>query len=82
MEVSLFSNATGWQFNFNPVRAVPDNSPIFNACRKGNVSVVRYLLSEGEASVRDTDSKGWTPLHVRPSTVVFPEKPNVLPTWN
>ena len=65
MEANLLSTPTGWQFNFNPIRAVPDDSPIFNACRRGNVSTVRFLLSEGAASVRDTNSKGWTPLHVR-----------------
>jgi Ankyrin repeats (many copies) len=64
MEANLLSTPTGWQFNFNPIRAVPDDSPIFNACRRGNVSTVRFLLSEGAASVRDTNSKGWTPLHV------------------
>ncbi|KAE9374686.1 hypothetical protein N431DRAFT_464918 [Stipitochalara longipes BDJ] len=63
MEANLLSTPTGWQFNFNPIRAVPDDSPIFNACRRGNVSTVRFLLSEGAASVRDTNSKGWTPLH-------------------
>ncbi|KUJ18612.1 uncharacterized protein LY89DRAFT_667688 [Mollisia scopiformis] len=63
VEANLFATATGWQFNFNPIRAVPDDSPIFNACRKGNLSTVRFLLSEGDASVRDTNSKGWTPLH-------------------
>jgi hypothetical protein len=64
MEANLFTTPTGWQFNFNPIRAVPDDSPIFSACRKGNLSTVRFLLAEGKASVRDTNSKGWTPLHV------------------
>jgi hypothetical protein len=64
MEASLFSTPTGWQFNFNPIRAIPDDSPIFKACQQGNVETVRFLLSEGSASVRDTNSKGWTPLHV------------------
>jgi len=64
MEANVFPTPTGWQFNFNPIRAVPDDSPIFSACRKGNISAVRFLLTEGKASVRDTNSKGWTPLHV------------------
>ncbi|PVH68362.1 hypothetical protein DL98DRAFT_631493 [Cadophora sp. DSE1049] len=63
MEANVFTTPTGWQFNFNPIRAVPDDSPIFNACRKGNLSAVQFLLTEGKASVRDTNSKGWTPLH-------------------
>jgi len=68
MEANAFPTPTGWQFNFNPIRGVPDDSPIFSACRKGNLSAVRFLLTEGKASVRDTNSKGWTPLHVRSQT--------------
>jgi hypothetical protein len=64
IEANVFTTPTGWQFNLNPIRAVPDDSPIFSACRKGNLSAVRFLLTEGKASVKDTDSKGWTPLHV------------------
>ncbi|EPE27940.1 Ankyrin repeat-containing protein [Glarea lozoyensis ATCC 20868] len=63
MEANVSTTPTGWQFNFNPIRAVPDDSPIFSACRKGNLSAVRFLLTEGKASVKDTNSKGWTPLH-------------------
>lgn len=77
MEANLSSTPTGWQFNFNPIRVVPDDSPIFNACRKGSISTVQFLLAEGEASVRDTNSKGWTPLHVSSSTqcsLTDPEK--------
>jgi len=64
MEANVLTTPTGWQFNFNPIRAVPDNSPIFSACRKGNLSAVQFLMAEGKASVRDTNSQGWTPLHV------------------
>lgn len=77
MEANLFTTPTGWQFNFNPVRAVPDDSPIFNACQKGNIETVRFLLTEGEASVRDTNSKGWTPLHVSRSPVVLLDRPKM-----
>jgi hypothetical protein len=68
MEGTLLSTPSGWQFNFNPIRAVPDNSLIFHACQKGNLSTVQFLISQGSASVRDTDSKGWTPLHVSMSS--------------
>lgn len=64
LEANMFTTSTGWQFNFNPIRAVPDDAPIFSAARSGNISAVRFLLAEGKASVRDTNSKGWNPLHV------------------
>ena len=43
---------------------VPDDALIFEFCKQGNTSAVRELLSGGYASVRDTDSRGHTPLHV------------------
>ncbi|KAI4100258.1 MAG: hypothetical protein LQ339_005565, partial [Xanthoria mediterranea] len=36
---------------------------IFKFCKDGNLPAVRTLLLEGQASVRDTDSQGCTPLH-------------------
>jgi hypothetical protein len=65
MEANLSNTTTGWQFNFNPIRAVPDNAPIFTASQQGNLAAVQFLLTNGKASVRDTNSKGMTPLHVR-----------------
>lgn len=48
MEANLSTTATGWQYNFNPVRAVPDDSPIFNACQ---VSVLQ-IISPSRGDVR------------------------------
>lgn len=53
-----------WKNTFRTFRTVPDNAHIFEFCRNGNISAVRTLLKRGEASPWDTDSKGWTPLHV------------------
>lgn len=64
VEAKLSNSTAGWQFNFCPVRAVPDNSLIFELCQRGNAKAVELLLQRGDASVRDTSSKGWTPLHV------------------
>ena len=64
MEANLSSSRSGFKFNFNTVYAVPDDSLIFKFCQTGNLKAVRLLISEGNASVRDTSSKGWTPLHV------------------
>lgn len=63
-EASLTNSTSGWKFNFNPVRAVPENSLLFEFCRTGNVRAVELLLERGQASLRDTSPKGWTPLHV------------------
>ena len=64
VEASLNNSSSGWKFNYTPVRAVPDSSLIFDLCRMGNTKAVELLLQRGDASIRDTSSKGWTPLHV------------------
>ena len=59
------SSATqGWQTTLKSFSPVPDDALIFEFCRQGNTSAVKELLSGGYASVRDTDSRGYTPLHV------------------
>ena len=63
---SLSSSSQGWKSSLEIMRSVPDDALIFNFCKTGNVSGVRSLLSKGCASVRDTDSRGYTPLHVSP----------------
>lgn len=55
----------GWDYNVSPVRAVPDDSLIFDACKKGNLETVRLLFDRNEASVLDSDSDGLRPLNVR-----------------
>lgn len=64
MEANLSNSSDGWRFKFSPGRAVPDNSLIFEFCSQGNLRAVQHLIARGDASVRDTSSKGWTPLHV------------------
>ena len=64
VEAKLSNSTAGWQFNLCPVRAVPDDSLIFELCQRGNAKAVELLLQRGDASVRDTSPKGWTPLHV------------------
>ncbi|KAF7505889.1 hypothetical protein GJ744_012424 [Endocarpon pusillum] len=63
IEANLSSSPKGWQFALNPVRAVPDNSLIFDFCKTGNIEAVQHMIARGAASVQDTSSKGWTPLH-------------------
>jgi hypothetical protein len=59
-----WSPNTGWKFNVATIRAVPENSHIFDFCREGNVKAVMRLIERGYASLEDTSPKGWTPLHV------------------
>lgn len=66
LHLGLLSSSTdGWKNTLKTFCPVPDDALIFEFCRQGNVSAVQTLLSEGRASVRDTDSWGLTPLHVR-----------------
>ena len=60
----LTSSTRGWKNSLNTFCPVPDDALIFEFCQQGNVSAVRNLLSGGRASVRDTNSQGYTPLHV------------------
>ncbi|KAM7210787.1 hypothetical protein V8F06_013834 [Rhypophila decipiens] len=63
LEASLKNSRAGWTFDVNPIRAVPDNSLIFEYCSEGNWSEVERLLRRGDAHWKDTNSRGWTPLH-------------------
>ncbi len=58
------STISGWKHSFNPYRLVPPNALIFEFCENNNLSGVQTLLSRGEASVKDIDYRGRTPLHV------------------
>lgn len=63
------SSTQGWKNVVRTFRAVPDSAPIFEFCKTGNLAAARTLLASGQASVLDTNSLGWTPLHVsRPGT--------------
>jgi len=59
-----YSVESGWKFNFAPVRAVSENALIFELCRRGETQAVELMLARGDASVKDTSPKGWSPLHV------------------
>ena len=61
----LSSPMHGWKNTIETFRRVPEDALIFDFCRSGNLPAVQKLLSCGYASVRDTDSLGFTPLHVR-----------------
>ncbi|KAK0124739.1 hypothetical protein ONS96_008621 [Cadophora gregata f. sp. sojae] len=56
--------STSWQFTLQPFNVIKETSPIFEFCRNGNVEAVQTLIGLGEASVRDRDPKGRTPLWI------------------
>ncbi|KAN0093828.1 hypothetical protein V8E51_017012 [Hyaloscypha variabilis] len=60
----------GWQTNMHTFNVVPDDSPIFEFCREGNLEAVRYLLGSRKASVNDMTVDGWTPLHVSSTPLI------------
>lgn len=62
------SSTQGWKNVIRTFRAVPDSAPIFEFCKTGNLAAARTLLASGQASVLDTNSLGWTPLHVSRSS--------------
>jgi hypothetical protein len=64
VHVVLHREGTAWKNSLQTFQAVPDDSLIFEFCEQGNVMAVNSLLVSGRASPRDTNSKGWTPLHV------------------
>jgi hypothetical protein len=64
IETAAISLQKGWQYRITPVRAVQDDSLIFQFCETGNVDAVRELFGRGLASVLDANSSGWRPLNV------------------
>lgn len=63
-QLGLFGSLRSWKTTFQVFQPVPDESLIFEFCRSGNIQGVQTLLSRKKASVWDTNSNGWTPLHV------------------
>jgi hypothetical protein len=53
-----------WRPLFLKSYAVPDDAIIFSLCRTGDIEAVKELFSARVATPWDTDSCGWTPLHV------------------
>ena len=60
----VIQSSQNWEHAMKTFRPVPDNSKIFEFCKIGNIIGVQYLLSKKLASPWDTNSTGWTPLHV------------------
>lgn len=65
LQLGLIRSVQTWKTTFQVFQPVPDDSPIFAFCWSGNIEGVQKLLTTKRASVWDTNSCGWTPLHVR-----------------
>jgi hypothetical protein len=53
-----------WKKSFNPISVVPDGSPLFKACSRGNLGHMIELFDSGQGSIYDTLPVGTTLLHV------------------
>lgn len=53
-----------WTYTFRTFRVVPDSSPIFEACKTGNLEELQYLIKTKRATIFDNSESGWSLLHV------------------
>lgn len=60
----LSSSTQVWKQTLDAFRTVPHDATIFQSCHYGDLTSMQTLISEGRASVRDTDNRGRTLLHV------------------
>lgn len=62
---TLSQSVTGWNIHFRSYAVIPEDSPIFTACRKGDLKTVKILFNSGQASPFCKGERfGSTPLHV------------------
>ncbi|TGO63262.1 hypothetical protein BCON_0014g00510 [Botryotinia convoluta] len=69
-----------WTYYFRPVRVVPDESPIFYACKNGDIGEILQLVQTGRASVFDTSQQGYNLIHVKLPPNIPLQKPNEMNT--
>ena len=58
------SPLSGLTVALDVIRSVPDDAVAFDLCEEGNLSGVQALLNGGQASAKDVDSMGRTPLYI------------------
>jgi hypothetical protein len=64
-EVAAYRDRSAWRLNLQTYRVLPDDAPIFDSIKAGDLQRVRHLLSTRAAHVNDKNESGRTPLHVR-----------------
>ncbi|RDW81543.1 ankyrin repeat domain-containing protein [Aspergillus mulundensis] len=55
---------SGWKFTFQVNNVIPDDAPVVQHCKNGDVGEVQRLLSEGLASPFDCKANGRSLLHI------------------
>ena len=63
-EINIAQRQNGWDHKLRTYNVVSGDSPLFIACRRGDVEAVRQLFSSGQASPFDIDEHGQTALFV------------------
>jgi len=64
-EISGKKSPYGWDFSIRTYNIVPDLAPVMDFARKGELSKLRDLITEGKASLSDYSEHGETPFSVR-----------------
>ena len=62
---------TSFHINIEPIRIIPEESPVFQACLKGDVKAVSLMIEGGQASRHDRAECGWTLLDVTLISIGF-----------
>jgi hypothetical protein len=71
VSITCMRRNLNWEYLFSPIRVVSDGSPIFAACREGDINEVRSLLRNSHATLQDTSEWGWSLLHVSLYSFLF-----------
>ena len=66
-----------WKYSFRPIRVVPYDYPLFEACRYGTVGDIISILSQGTASLHDVDEAGRNALIVSLMTLYLCPSPSI-----
>lgn len=64
LEISGSKASDGWKYSIRTYNIVPWDSLVMEFARKGKVSEIRSLITEGKASMYDCNSNGDTPFLV------------------
>jgi hypothetical protein len=69
IEICESGATVGWTFNIQVYNVIPDDSPLFEMARAGDVVGIQHLFSTGQASPFDRSFDGYTLLDVSYSHV-------------
>ncbi len=73
LEFRGYEHTSGWQYNLQTYRELPDDAPFFKCVLHHDIVKARNMLVKGEALVTDrSDYSGETALHVS----IIPHSPN------